>query len=152
MPSDDMIANVRRLIANTEAQIRPGLRVGAALIQADMVATDAYAGMSGATRVASIAYVADEQNSGASEAQSAYNAAAGRLQGFSGHQGQPYLGSVIGPGPHRSWIVATVPTDYILDLEQDNAGEKAFVADAVLSNAPEAFQLVVQAMRGGWRL
>jgi hypothetical protein len=153
MPGEDqMIANLRRLMANTRAQIRPGLELGAAVMQADMVATTAYQGMSGATRVSSIAYVADEHNTGASEIQAAYNAAAGRLQGFTGHDGKPSLASAPGPEPQASAIVATVPTDYILDLELENGGEKAFLADAVLQNAPEAFQLLVQALRGGWRL
>ncbi len=149
--SDDMAANLARLFGRTVAAIPAGLAQGAAIIQQSMVDTDAYAGMSGATRASSLAYVATAENPNGDEPEKAYNAAAGKLQGFAGHAGKPYLTDAPGPGPGAAMIVATVPTDYIQDLELEGAGEKAFVGDAVAQDAPQAFDAVVQALRGVWR-
>lgn len=149
--SDDMAANWRRLVTRTVAAIPAGLTQGAAEIQQAMVDTDAYAGMSGATRASSIAYVATAEDTGSAEAQGAYNAAAGLLQDFTGHAGKPYLTDAPGPGPGAAMIVATVPTDYQIDLELENGGEKAFVADALHQEAPRALQAVVRAVREVWR-
>jgi hypothetical protein len=146
-----MAANWRKLINRHLAQQRIGLEQGAAVIQAAMVATDAYQGMSGATRASSIAYVATPDDTGDSEIEAAYNAAAGLLQGFTGHQGRPLLEDAPGPGQDEALIIGTVPTDYIINLEQDNAGERAFVADSLQQHAPEAFDAVVRATREAWR-
>lgn len=149
--SDDMAATWRRLVTRTVAALEQGAEQGAAVIQQAMVDTDAYQGMSGATRASSIAYVATPEDLGGDEAQAAYNAAAGLLQGFSGHAGKPLLTDAPGPGPGAILIVATVPTDYIIDMELENAGEKAFVADALQQEAPKAFDAVVRAAREVWR-
>ena len=148
--ADDMLVNWRRLTQATLAAIRPGMEAGADVIESAAAATTAYRGMSGATRVSTIAYVADSLSSGDAEIVGAYNAAAGRLQGFQGHEGQPYLADVSGPKANESWIVLTVPTDYILGLETENAGEKAFIADTLRQHAPQAFQALVAALRGAW--
>lgn len=148
--SDDMLANWRRLTQQQLAAIRPGMEAGADIIEAAAAATTAYRGMSGATRVSTIAYVADATDPGDAEIVGAYNAAAGRLTGFAGHEGQPHLGGVKGPGEHQTWIVLTVPTDYIDALEFDDAGEKAFLADSLLQNAPLAFQALAAVVRGAW--
>lgn len=147
-----MLANFRRLIANEKAAIRPAMEAGADVIEAEAAATTAYRGMSGATRASTIAYVADSEDAGTAEIVAAYNAAAGRLQGFSGHEGQAYLADAPGPGPNQSWIVLTVPTDYIAALETENAGEKAFLADSLHGQAPQAFRAIAQTLKGGWRL
>ena len=147
----DMLTNWQRLTRQTQAAIRPGMEAGADIIESAAAATTAYRGMSGATRSATIAYVADRQNDGTAEIVSAYNAAAGRLQGFAGHEGQPFLTESKGPGPSETWIVLTVPTDYIIGLETESAGEKAFIADSLLQHAPQAFGALVAALRGAWK-
>jgi hypothetical protein len=146
----DMLTNWRRLTTQTIDAIRPGLEAGADIIEADAAQTTAYRGMSGATRASTIAYVADVGDRGDAEILSAYNAAAGLLQGFQGHEGQPHLGLVRGPGAHEAWIILTVPTDYILSLETEAAGEKAFLADTLHQDAPQAFNALVAALRGAW--
>jgi hypothetical protein len=149
--SDDLgLATFRRLVSQTLDSFRPGMEAAAAPIETAAAGTDAYAGMSGATRASTIVYVADSHDSGDAEIVSAYNAAAGRLQGFSGHEGQAHLGGVPGPGQHEVWAVETVPTDYILGLETDNAGEKAFLADSGFQQAPQAFQAFVAVVKGAW--
>jgi hypothetical protein len=148
--SDAMLANWRRLMNGQIDAIRPGLGAGADIIEADAAQTTAYRGMSGATRAATIAYVADTGDRGDAEILAAYNAAAGLLQGFTGHEGQPHLGLIRGPGEHEAWIILTVPTDYILSLETENAGEKAFLADTLHQDASRAFEALVAALRGAW--
>lgn len=146
-----MLANWRALTQRTLAAIRPGMEAGADVIEATAAATTAYRGMSGATRASTIAYVSDQADPGDAEIVGAYNAAAGRLQGFQGHEGQPHLGGVAGPPEHQTWIVLTVPTDYILNLETENAGEKAFLADSLHQHAPAAFGALVAVLKGAWR-
>lgn len=150
--SDEMLANWRRLAKAQTGAIRPGLEAGADIIEPDAAQTTAYRGMSGATRASTIAYVADVSDRGDSEILGAYNAAAGLLQGFTGHEGQPHLGLVRGPGENEAWIILTVPTDYILSLETENAGEKAFIADTLHQDAPRAFDALVGVLRGAWHL
>lgn len=146
----DLVANWRRLTNQTLAAIRPGMEAGADLIevQAEQGARDVIIGMSGATFASIVAYVADRDNDGTFEIVSAYNAAAGRLQNFTGHAGQPSLADVPGPGENETWIVLTVPTDYIdrILLERDD-----FLGDAGYSAAPAAFQALVTALKGAWR-
>lgn len=149
--SDDLAVNWRRLVVRHLAQQQAGLARGAALIQAAMVATGAYEGMSGATRASSIAYVATASDSNDGEPTAAANTAAGLLQGFAGHAGRPFLTDAPGPGPNEAAIIATVPTDYIIKLEQEAAGEKAFVADSLHQEAPAAFGAVVRATSEAWR-
>lgn len=149
--ADDMTSNWRRLTAQTLAAIRPGMEAGASIIEVAAAETSAYRGMSGATRSSTIAYVADNADAGDAEIVSAYNAAAGRLTGFQGHEGQAYLADVPGPKDNESWIVLTVPTDYIVSLETENAGEKAFLADSLHQHAPQAFQALCAALRGAWK-
>ncbi len=146
----DMLTNWRRLTQQTLQAIRPGMEAGADLIevQAEQGARDVIIGMSGATFASIVAYVADRENDGTSEIVSAFNAAAGRLQNFTGHQGQPYLADVPGPRDSETWIVLTVPTDYIdrILMERDD-----FLGDAGYSAAPQAFQALISALRGAWR-
>lgn len=148
--SDDMLSMWRALTGRTILAIHPGMEVGADIIEAQAASTTAYRGMSGATRVSTIAYVADQDDRGDAEIVAAYNAAAGRLQGFQGHEGQPHLGDVAGPPSNQTWIVLTVPTDYILSLETENAGEKAFLADSLHQEAPAAFQAIIASLKGAW--
>jgi len=149
--ADDLgLTTFRRLMNQTVGSFRPAMEAAADPIESTAAATTAYAGMSGATRAATIAYVADAEDTGTAEIVAAYNAAAGRLQGFQGHEGQPYLADVPGPGPHQTWIVLTVPTDYIGDLEHDSAGEKAFLADSGFGQAPQAFQAFIAVVKGAW--
>lgn len=146
----DMLANWRRLTGQAMAAIRPGMEAGADVIEvaAASGAHDVIIGMSLATFNSIVAYVADQDNDGTFEIVSAFNAAAGRLQGFTGHEGQAYLADVPGPKANESWIVLTVPTDYIdrILMERND-----FLGDAGYGAAPQAFQALVSALRGAWR-
>jgi len=144
---DEIIRNLLAWRDRSVASFRIGMEGGARLIEADLAQTTTYRGMSGATRASTIAYVATANDTNDAEIQAAYNTAAGHLQGFTGHAGRPHLGRVAGPGQADVWIVGTVPTDYIDDLELDNAGEKAFLGDTVLQDAPQAFAAVVALWR-----
>jgi len=150
MADDFGLANFRRLMTQTVDSFRGAMEAASDPIESAAAATTAYRGMSGATRAATIAYVADAEDAGTAEIVAAYNAAAGRLQGFAGHEGQAYLADVPGPGAHETWIVLTVPTDYIVDLEHESAGEKAFLADSGFSQAPTAFQAFIGMVKGAW--
>ncbi len=147
----DMASGWRRLVERHLLQQYIGMEAGAEIIEADMIGTDAYSGQSGATRASSIAYVAMADDPNSAEPESAESVAAALLQGFEGHTGHALLVDAPGPGPNEIAIVATVPTDYIYDLEFDNAGEKAFLADTVRQDAPAAFDAAVRAMREAWR-
>jgi hypothetical protein len=147
---DTILRNLRRLAQRSEAAIAEGLGAGARIVEGDAQQTEAYAGMSGATRASTIAYVATPTDSGESEVQGAYNAAAGLLQNFTGHEGRPELVSVPGPGASEAWVVLTTPTDYAIKLETEFAGEKAFIADTMHQNAPQVQAAVVAALRKVW--
>jgi hypothetical protein len=150
MSFDDILRNLARLRQQSLIAMRAGMEQGADIIEADMHATTAYVGMSGATRASTIAYVATADDPNDSEPQSAHNTAAGLLSGFVGHNGQPLLESAPGPGTAQMMIVATVPTDYIIKLETERAGQKAFVGDTLTADAPQAFEAVVRALQQEW--
>src|SRR5262245_43090263 len=88
---------------------RPAMQVGADLIEPAALdgAHDTIRGMSGATFASVTAYVADQEDDGTPAIVAAYNAAAGRLAGFTGHDGQPFLIDVAGPADDQTWIVLT---------------------------------------------
>ncbi len=143
----------RKLLAWRDRSIRSfavGMKDGAGAIEAEAQATTAYNGMSGATRASTICYTATEGDTATGEVQAAYNAAAGRLQNFTGHAGRPHLGSVPGPGEDEVWDVLTVPTDYIDKLEHDKGGEKAFLWDSLYGNASRVLALVAASWRGAF--
>ena len=149
--SDDFgLANFQRLTRQTVDSFRPAMAAAADVIepQAETGAHDTIAGMSGATFASIIAYVADADDDGTAEIVSAYNAAAGRLQGFAGHDGEPFLSGVPGPGPSQTWIVLTVPTDYIAAILMER---NDFLGDAAYQASPAAFQAFVARMRGAWK-
>lgn len=149
---EQIIANLQRLAQAQIAAIPDGLRSGAARIESDAAATTAYQGMSGATRASTVAYVVGAGADETSQATAAANTAAGLLQNFTGHEGRSQLSSVPGPGLWVAWIILTVMTDYILKLETERAGEKAFIADTLLSNAPVVFGDLIQAFKGAFHL
>jgi hypothetical protein len=127
----DDFGQIERRLDELERRARAaalrGLRQAAQVMQRDAQETSAYAGMSGATRAATVAVVISAEDDGAGELQAAYNRAAEHLGGFVGHAGHPLLtpaGSVSGD---EITVVLTVPTDYIDDLETERAGEKAFL-------------------------
>lgn len=147
--SDDLLSGFQRLIAQTRRSFHPAMKAGANVIEPAALdgAQRVIVGMSGAAFASLVAYVADREDDGTFEIVSAYNAAAGRLANFTGHQGQPYLADVPGPGDQEVWIVLTVPTDYIdrLVIERDD-----FLGDAGYQQSPQAFNAVVAALRAAW--
>jgi hypothetical protein len=146
---DDMIANIQRLRSNAMSGASDGAEGGADLIEVQIADTDVYIGQSGATRASTLAYVATASNPNDIEPISAFNTAEGLLANFSGHAGQAQLEDVTGPGEGALWIVATVPTDYIIDLlvQRDD-----FLSDAIHGQGPAAFQDIADGVKAGWRL
>lgn len=146
---DDMIANIRLLQAHAHAGAAIGAEAGADLVEVQIADTDVYVGMSGATRASTIAYVATAANPNDIEPISAYNTAEGLLANFTGHEGRAHLEDAAGPGESELWIVATVPTDYIIDLlvQRDD-----FISDAIHGQGPAAFQGIVDGIRREWHL
>lgn len=115
-----------------------GLEHAAFDMESDARETVAYFGMSGATRASTIAYVATAENPNQGPIQIAYEIAASHLRGFYGHEGEPWLeDSGVSPGQDELVVILTVPTDYIDDLEFDNGGEKAFLADTLHAHADD---------------
>lgn len=148
--SDFGLSNWRRLTRQTIDAFPGAMHAASDLIEVQAVAGahDVIIGMSGATFASIVAYVASQADDGAAEIVAAFNAAAGRLQGFTGHEGQPYLADVPGPAAEQAWIVLTVPTDYIDRILMER---QDFLGDAGYSAAPQAFQAFVTAVRGAWR-
>jgi hypothetical protein len=147
-PFAAMITGLRALERRSVAAISEGLEAGAAQMEADAKATDAYYGQSGATRESTVAYVTP--GGGVLEAGAAYARAAALLDGFTGHEGKAELEDVAGPGKGEAWIVLTVPTDYIINLEQESAGQRAFLADTLHQDAGAALDAVTAALRKVW--
>ena len=147
---DAIIANLRRLAQRSETAIADGLADGARIVEGDAQQTEAYVGMSGATRASTLAYVATAADSGASEATAAYTAAAGLLQNYTGHEGKAELVDVPGPSSSEAWVVLTTPTDYAIKLETEFGGEKAFLGDTMHQDAPQVFEAAVRALRKVW--
>jgi hypothetical protein len=146
---DEMIANIKKLQANAHIGARHGAEDGADLIEVEIADTNVYAGMSGATRASSLAYVATASDPNDIEPISAFNTAEGLLANFTGHEGQAMLGDVAGPGESELWVVATVPTDYVLDLvvQRDD-----FLSDAIHGQGPAAFQAIADGIKQEWHL
>ena len=146
---DAMIDNLTKLAKHATAGAFTGAEHGADLIEGEMAATTVYRGMSGATRASTVAFAATHDDSNDSEPIGAYNTAAGRLQGFTGHNGQPELNTIAAVPEHDVWIVATVPTDYAINLVIERGD---FIGDAVIGQGPAAFAAIAAGIRAGWHL
>lgn len=125
---------------------RRGAKEGAKILQQNAESTTAYRGITGATRTSTIAGVLGPE--WGSEFDSAYNVADLLLDGNTEHDGKPYRTSIPGPtDPDDIVIVLTVPTDYIVKLETENAGAKAFLGDALNEEAGEITRVIAEAIK-----
>lgn len=132
------LAAIERHLAQLDRQRRQAIRraavAGAATLQRDAQDTTAYVGVTGATRAGTVAYVADADGAGKFDA--AYQAAAEKLAEARSPRGHVYRAPVPGPdAPTDTAILLTVPTDYIDQLEVNNAGEKAFLGPTLAQDA-----------------
>jgi hypothetical protein len=132
----NVLAGLDRMMARISDGIDQGLNAGATLIETTDKETEAYHGMSGATRASSTAYVIGNGKDGSSEASAGYQAAVEALTGFTGHEGQALkTDSGITLQSAERGIILTTFTDYAQDLETANAGEKAHLGPSLLSKA-----------------
>ncbi len=145
---DDIFDRLDALIPEIKRKAAEGANRGAGLLQGDAQETNAYAGMSGATRASTVAYVATTEDDGSSKVSAALSAAQSLLDGFTAHRGVALLedsGESLSADQVR--IVLTVPTDYVRGLHVWNGGQKAFLGDALDSNAPQVFELIADAIK-----
>ena len=145
---DDIFSRLDALIPEVKRKAVEGARRGASLLQGDAQETNAYAGMSGATRASTVAYVATTEDDGSSKIGAALAAAESFLDGFTGHRGVAVLeDSGLSLDTDQVRIILTAPTDYIEGLHVWHGGQKAFLGDALESNAPQVFELIADAIK-----
>lgn len=114
--------------------VADGLRITEGVAQD----TDAYVGVTGATRAGTYTYVPgvnDERFSEAVQAVVEHNPLHLDVQ----QADAPPEGVIRG--------VLSTPTDYQINLERDNAGARSWIPDAIYSTAPRVMQVVVGAIR-----
>ena len=141
-------ANMQQFQQQALAAARVGAKAAALLLQRNAESTTAYSGVTGATRASTIAYLTDP--AGAAEFDTAYNVASLLLEGNTQHDGQVYRAPTAGPTRDTDiMIILTVPTDYIVLLETENAGRKAFLKDALIEESGEMTQRIAAASRAG---
>ena len=128
----EMIAGLTRLEAELIAAARRGMEDGAAQLQAVAVTTPAYNDDTGATRASTTAYVATSRGGGAA----VIRRAAAEVRRLRFNDGQDELIEAEGPRGENLMIVLTVPTSYVIDLEERLAGLQAFLAPTLYSEAP----------------
>lgn len=124
-----------------------GLVDGAEALEADAKDTSAYAGMSGATRASTTAYVVGPGHGDTAKIDQAHETASSLLDGFEGHSGKPFLEEKPGPDGDSLMVVLTVPTDYIGILETARAGEKAFIGPEMDKHAGQLFEAANRGVR-----
>lgn len=155
MPTARLTVDVSGLLKGTAALLRAieqgvdnGLDDGARLMAQVDRDTDAYVGMSGATRASTFATRIGPDKDSSREADAAYSAAADYLAGFTGHSGKPYVGDsgiVLRPGERG--IILSNGTGYAADLEIALAGQKAHLGPTVQATADQVMALVASGIK-----
>lgn len=115
-----------------------GLVDGMAIAEAEGKATDAYVGVTGATRASTTGYVPgtnDEHASGGVQAVVEHNPLHLDVQ----DAGAPPDGVLRG--------VLTAFTDYQIKLERDNAGQRSWIPDAIYGTSARVMQAIVNRVR-----
>lgn len=131
-----VLAGLDQMMKRMSDGIDQGLNAGANLIEATDKETEAYLGMSGATRASSTAYVIGNGKDGSAEVSAGYQAAEAALTGFTGHEGRAQkTDSGITLQSSERGIILTSFTDYAQALEIENAGAKAHLGPSLLSKA-----------------
>ncbi len=139
----DPIRSFDRWVAEIEAAALEGMEEAAPIIEGVAIATTAYNDDTGATRAATVAYVATARGGGAARMRRA--AAEVRRLRFDARQVE--LTTAEGPtGPDIS-IILTVPTTYVIGLETLYAGDHAFIRPTILAESGPAFQRVMDTIR-----
>lgn len=155
MPSATLTTDATGLIAGVAALLRAieqgaddGLDAGAALMEQTDAQTDAYVGMSGATRRSTFATRIGPNKGSDAEADRAYSEAADVLVGFTGHSGRPFIGDsgiILADGERG--IILSNGTDYADKLEVESAGLKAHIGPTVQATADQVTALVAAGIK-----
>lgn len=138
-----LIQGVARMLAAITQGADDGLDAGARLMEQVDRDTEAYVGMSGATRASTFATRIGPNKDSQREADNAYSRAADLLTGFAGHAGKPFVGDsgiVLRPGERG--IILSNGTDYAADLEISAGGQKAHIGPTVQATADQVTALV----------
>ena len=141
-----VLQGLDRFLAAQQRGLNEGLEDGAMLLQLVASETDAYAGMSGATRASTVAYPFGPNVPPSQAFEQAYQTAAQLLDGYTGHDGKPARMDADVPAG-ATGIVLTVPTDYVDDLEFDLGGQKAFLAPTLRQEAQTVTANIARAMK-----
>lgn len=127
---ESIFAGLDKLVRQVEQAAVVGLDAGASALQAEAQATDAYAGVTGATRAGTVAYV-----SGVGvDTASVFGQAVAEVRDRNPEH--VLVETAEGGGPDELVVVLTVPSDYIQLLETGVAGEKAFIGPTMTKQAP----------------
>ena len=142
MPSSTLDSGLAGLRERVYQGAAAGLDDAAQAMQATAQATTAYHGVTGATRAGTVAFVV-----GAGvESGGVFNEAVAAVRDANPDHVDTSGGGTI--GDNELAIVLTVPTDYQVKLEIENAGARAFLGDALNAHAPEATAAAARGIAG----
>jgi len=150
LDDDALLAGLTGLLSRIDAGTDTGLTEGAAHLRSVDQETEAYNGMSGATRDSATAYPIGLGKDGSAESAVGYAAAAAALSGFVGHAGSAVRqDSGVRLAEGQKGIILTNFTDYADALETEDAGAKAHLGPTIFSEARTVTQIVADASKRG---
>lgn len=159
MPAAKLTTDVSGLLTSARALLRAieqgadnGLDKGARLMEQVDRDTEAYLGMSGATRASTFATRIGPNKDSQREADAAYSRAADYLTGFTGHEGKPYVGDsgiVLKQGERG--IILSNGTDYADKLEVQSGGQKAHIGPTVQATGDQVTALVAAGIKAAMK-
>lgn len=145
-----LLAGLAGLMGRIDQVTDAGLAEGAHHLQSVDQETEAYAGMSGATRASTTAYVIGPGHDGSAEAAAGYAAASAALANFTGHNGTAVRqNSGVQLQEDEKGIILTNFTSYADKLETENAGEKAHIGPTIFSEGRIVTQIVADVSKRG---
>jgi hypothetical protein len=118
-----------------------GLTAGAAELQAADRATSAYVGVTGATRAASVCFVAGE----GVESSGIFAAAVAEVES---HNPAHVEVNSVPIGDDELAVILTTPTDYAIHLERNYAGARAHLGPTMDAHAPSLTQHAAEGIAG----
>lgn len=133
---DETLAELAALERRLARAIEGGLDEAAPGVEAEAQTTTAYTDRTGATRAGTVAYRAGDT--------ARLGEALAQVQGKNPGRGL-ILDSAPIPDTERQ-LILTVPTDYVHWIELDGAAAEAFLAPALLTQAPRIVQAVAKAI------
>lgn len=143
MSIDDIATGFDRIITDMLAAAERAVRRTAPMVEAHMQATHSYRDVTGATRAGTVAFVVTREDDGSAafdHARSAFNQES---------PGRSY--STTGPEADAEtpiMILATVPSEYVLSIEQDRGGARAFIGPAIDALGPVVWAEVERELAG----